>query len=265
MMETICQECIGAVTVLTLSRPERMNALNKPLLQSLDDAFAQVASDERTRVIVLTGAGEKAFSAGADIKEQRGFSSDDAYAHMRWGQAIFDRIEMFTKPTIAVLNGVALGGGLELALACDMRVAADTARLGFPEITLASFPGWGGTQRLPALIGASRAMQMMCSGEIQSAQWALQAGLVNDVVSASTVMNHAITLAASIARHSGEALAMLKSVVRTGLTDGRVAGLEAEARGVAALWGTPAQQAAQEAFFSRNKTATTLPPFDIAG
>jgi enoyl-CoA hydratase len=252
-METITQERFGAVTVLTLNRPERMNALSKPLLQELDDALTSLRDDPHTRVVVLTGAGAKAFSAGADINEQRDFSPDDAYAHMRWGQAIFDRIETFAKPTIAAVNGVAFGGGLELALACDLRVVADTARLGLPEITLGSFPGWGGTQRLPALIGASRAMRMMFVGDPVSAQWALEAGLANDVVAADALLERTLALADSIARHAGEALAELKSVVRTGLREGRAAGLEAEARGVGVLWGSPAQKAAQEAFFARRK------------
>jgi enoyl-CoA hydratase/carnithine racemase len=252
-METITQERFGAVTVLTLNRPERMNALSKPLLQELDDTLTSLGDDPQTRVVVLTGAGPKAFSAGADINEQRDFSPEDAYAHMRWGQAIFDRIETFAKPTIAAVNGVAFGGGLELALACDLRVVADTARLGLPEITLGSFPGWGGTQRLPALIGASRAMRMMFVGDPVSAQWALEAGLANDVVEADALLDRTLALADSIARHAGEALAELKYVVRTGLREGRAAGLEAEARGVGALWGSPAQKAAQEAFFARRK------------
>ncbi len=258
-MELIQQERFDAVTVLTLNRPERMNALSKPLLQSLDDAFASLGNDTHTRVIVLTGAGTRAFSAGADINEQRGFSPEDAYAHMRWGQAIFDRVEAFAKPTIAAINGVALGGGLELALACDLRIVADTARLGLPEITLASFPGWGGTQRLPALIGASRAMQMMFAGEPVSAQWALAAGLANEIVEAEALRDRTLSLAHSIARHSGEALNALKAVIRIGLREGRAAGLEAEARGVGALWGSPAQKEAQEAFFARRKKPRSDP------
>jgi enoyl-CoA hydratase/carnithine racemase len=255
IMEIIQQEHFDAITVLTLNRPERRNALSKPLLQRLDDAFASLGDDAQTRVVVLSGAGTKAFSAGADINEQRGFSPEDAYAHMRWGQAIFDRIEAFAKPTIAAINGVALGGGLELALACDLRIVADTARLGLPEITLASFPGWGGTQRLPALIGAARAMQMMFVGESVSAQWAFEAGLVNEVVEASALLDRTLALAQSIARHSGEALTGLKAAIRTGLREGRAAGLEAEARGVSALWGSPAQKEAQDAFIARRKNS----------
>lgn len=252
-METLRKERVGAVAVLTLNRPERMNALSKSLLQSLDDALASVGNDASTSVVVLTGAGTKAFSAGADINEQRDFSPEDAYAHMRWGQAIFDRIETFSKPMIAAINGVAFGGGLELALACDLRIVADTAQLGLPEITLASFPGWGGTQRLPALIGASRALQMMFVGSPVSAEWALTAGLANDVVEASGLLDRTLALANLIGQNSGEALTTLKSVVRTGLYEGRAAGLEAEARGVGALWGSPAQKKAQDAFFARRK------------
>ncbi|GAB5097737.1 enoyl-CoA hydratase/isomerase family protein [Caballeronia sp. HLA56] len=252
-MELISQQRFDGVTVLTLDRPERLNALSKPLLKRLDEIFVELASDERTRVVVITGSGTRAFSAGADIEEQRGFSPEDAYAHMRWGQAIFDRIETLPKPTIAALNGVALGGGLELAIACDMRFAADTARLGTPEITLASFPGWGGTQRLPALVGTSRAFRMMYSGELMSSQWAYEVGLVDDVVNATALIDRTLTVAHSIARHSSEAHATLKAVVRAGLIEGRAVGLAREASGVAKLWGSPAQQAAQEVFFARKK------------
>ncbi|WP_414447123.1 enoyl-CoA hydratase/isomerase family protein [Burkholderia sp. 22PA0099] len=259
IMETIRTERFGAVALLTLERPERMNALSKPLLQSLDAAFTALGHDDDTRVVVLTGAGAKAFSAGADINEQRDFSPEDAYAHMRWGQAIFDRIEACPKPTIAAINGVAFGGGLELALACDLRIVADTARLGLPEITLASFPGWGGTQRLPAIIGVPRALRMMLAGDPVSPEWALAAGLVNEVVEADALLDHALALASLIARNSGEALAAVKSVVRTGVHEGRAAGLEAEARGVGALWGTPAQKAAQDAFFARRNRGRRMP------
>ncbi|WP_233858441.1 enoyl-CoA hydratase/isomerase family protein [Paraburkholderia sp. HD33-4] len=250
-METVRLERHGWVALLTLNRPERMNALSKPLLESLDSTFLELASDSEIRVVVLTGAGDRAFSAGADITEQRGFSADDAYAHMRWGQAIFDRIETFPKPTIAAINGVAFGGGLELALACDLRLIASSARVGLPEITLASFPGWGGTQRLPALIGASRAMRIMLTGEPVSAVDALAVGLVNEVVESEELLDRTTQLAESIAHHAPEALACLKSVVHVGLHQGREAGLEAEARGVGKLWGSPAQKAAQEAFFAR--------------
>lgn len=249
-METVKLERHGAVALVTLSRPERLNALSKPLLMRLDSVFIELAADVGTGAIVLTGEG-RAFSAGADIKEQRGFSADEAAAHMRWGQAIFDRIEAVPKPTIAAINGVALGGGLELALACDLRLIATGARVGLPEITLGSFPGWGGTQRLPELIGVSRALQILFTGEPVSAAEALSLGLVNEVVDADGLRQRALALAQSMARHAPEALAELKSVVRIGRLQGRKAGMEAEARGVGCLWGSPAQQQAQQAFFAR--------------
>lgn len=240
------------VALLTLNRPERHNALSKPLLEELRAAFDALGQDAQVRCIVLTGAGARAFSAGADISEQTGFSPDDAYRHMRWGQDLFDGIENLPKPVIAAINGFALGGGLELALACDIRTASASAELGLPEVNLASLPGWGGTQRLPRLVGASNAMLLAMSGSRIPAHEAMRLGLVSSVHATDEHLEATLRLAATIASHSGESLQAIKQVMRLGLQSTTLhAGLEAEARAVARLWGTESQKKAQQEFFAR--------------
>lgn len=249
----IVQQRIDKVALLTLNRPGRRNALSKALLTDFDRMLRAIADDSGVSAVVITGAGERAFCAGADINEQREFTPEDAYAHMRFGQEIFDRLEVLPQPTIAAINGFALGGGLELALACDIRVASRQARMGLPEITLANLPGWGGTQRLPRLVGVSLAKQMLFTGAQVASDDALQMGLVNALFEPAGLLDGAVAIAQQIASHPSEALRTIKAVVAVGLSDGQREGLMAEARGVADLWGTPAQKAAQHAFFSRNK------------
>lgn len=240
------------VLLTTLNRPERHNALSKPMLEELRDAFTQAQQDERVRCIVLTGAGERSFCAGADISEQTGFSPADAYRHMRWGQDLFDGIERLSKPVIAAVNGFALGGGLELALACDIRTASAGAEFGFPEVNLASLPGWGGTQRLPRAIGLSNAMLLALTGGRIPAREALRLGLVSSVHEAGDHLAATLRLAAQIASHEPESLQAIKQVMRLGLQATTPdPGLEAEARAVARLWGTESQKKAQQEFFAR--------------
>lgn len=241
------------VLLLTLNRPERHNALSKPLLLELEQALTLAQSDADVGCVVLTGGRARAFSAGADISEQTGFSPEDAYRHMRWGQDLFTRLEHLGKPTIAAINGFALGGGLELALACDLRTASDSAQLGLPEVTLASLPGWGGTQRLPRLIGASNAKLIAMTGQRITAQRALQLGLVNSVHPHDDLLTETLVLAGEIASKSIESLQAIKQVVREAIEGAPSDGMDAEARAVERLWGSPAQKRAQEAFFSRGK------------
>lgn len=254
-MSLVALDCRSdGVMLVALDRKERLNALSKPLLEELRLAFAKAQQDEHVRCIVLTGAGERAFCAGADISEQTGFSPADAYRHMRWGQGVFDEIERQPKPVIAAINGFALGGGLELALACDIRTASATAELGFPEVNLASLPGWGGTQRLPRVIGLSNAMRMAMTGSRITAREALRIGLVSSVHEPGELLDAALSVAAQIASHEPESLQAIKQVMRLGLhASTPEAGLEAEARAVARLWGTEAQKRAQREFFGRPK------------
>lgn len=241
------------VLLVTLNRPEQHNALNKALLQELDRTLANAGEDRSLRCVVITGAGGRAFSAGADIREQTGFSPDDAYAHMRWGQQLFDRLAAIPKPAIAAINGFALGGGLELALACDFRIASDSAQLGFPEVTLASLPGWGGTQRLARLIGSSPAKRVAMTGRRLNAQQCLDLGIVDEIRPPAELLPHALAFAAELAAHPLESLEAIKQVIDEGIDKPWSDALDAEARAVARLWGTPAQQRAQDAFFARRQ------------
>jgi len=239
------------VLLLTLNRPERRNALSRELLQDFDAAIGRAVIDPAVHCVVITGAGQRAFSAGADIHEQTAFTPEDAYAHMRWGQALFDRLERSPKPTIAAINGFALGGGLELALACDFRTASETAELGLPEVTLASLPGWGGTQRLTRLIGPSAAKLIAMTGRRLGAERCLQLGVVNAVYPAAEHITRTLALAAEIAEHAAASLEAIKVVIDQGLDESWADRLEGEARAVARLWGTAAQKRAQEAFLAR--------------
>jgi enoyl-CoA hydratase/carnithine racemase len=245
-----------AVLLVTLNRAAQHNALSKPLLQALDRTLTDASTDRTLRCVVLTGAGERAFSAGADIREQTDFAPDDAYAHMRWGQALFDRIADIPKPTIAAINGFALGGGLELALACDFRVAADSAQLGFPEVTLASLPGWGGTQRLARLIGPSRAKLVAMTGRRLGAQRCLDLGIVDEICPAAELLAHTLALAVELASQPLESLEAIKQVIDDGIGESWHDALDGEARAVGRLWGTPAQRHAQAAFFARRRAPT---------
>lgn len=171
-----------AIAVVTVSRPRKLNALNARTLEELDRAFAALGSDDQVRGVILTGAGEKAFVAGADIEELAGLDAEAGRALSERGHRVFDRIEWLGKPVVAAVGGFALGGGCELALACHVRIASENASLGTPEVKLGLICGYGGTQRLPRLVGRGAALEILLTGERVSAQEALRLGLVNRVV-----------------------------------------------------------------------------------
>ena len=171
-----------SIATVTLNRPRVLNALDRETFAHLEMAFGQIAAEPGIRCAIVTGAGERAFCAGADIRELNELGSEGALEFMAYGQAVFDAIAACPKPVIAAVNGYALGGGLELAMACDIRIAADSAHFGQPEITLGSIPGWGGTQRLPLLVGLGKARELILTGTIIDAATAERIGLVNQVV-----------------------------------------------------------------------------------
>jgi enoyl-CoA hydratase len=196
--ETLLVEVEERVATVTLNRPGVLNALNATMLGELDEALAELAGDDRVRVVLLTGAGEKAFAAGADITELAKADAKTGEALARRGQGIFLRIERAYKPTIACINGFALGGGCELAMACMFRLASESARLGQPEIKLGILPGYGGTQRLPRLVGGAAALKMILTGAMVSAAEALRIGLVDEVLPAGGLMARGRELAGQI-------------------------------------------------------------------
>jgi enoyl-CoA hydratase len=207
----------GAVAIVTLNRPKVLNALNGPLVADLEAALVALRTDDTARAVVITGAGDKAFVAGADINELAVLTPAQGTAHARHGQGVFDLIEQLGKPVIAAVNGFALGGGCELAMACTLRVAADTARFGQPEITLGIMPGYGGSQRLPRLVGRGRALEILLGGEMISAARALEIGLINQVVPAADLMPTATRLAHTLGSKAPVAARYILEAVHHGL------------------------------------------------
>src|SRR6202795_1013808 len=181
-LDNVVYDKKGPIAYVTLNRPKVMNALNKATINELRAAFEDARDDSAVRGVIVTGAGEKAFAAGADIAEIANNTAVEAEEATRRGQALTDLIENLGKPVIAAVNGYALGGGCELAMACTVRIAAESAKFGQPEVKLGVMPGYGGTQRLPRLVGRGRALQLILSGEIIRAQEAYRIGLVNEVV-----------------------------------------------------------------------------------
>ena len=194
--ETVLHEVDSdGVLLLTINRPDKLNALNEQVIDELDAVFRSAASDTSIKGVVITGSGTKAFVAGADIKQFQGLTAAEAERFARRGQEVFDRIEALTRPVVAAVNGFALGGGCELALACHMRVAAHSASFGQPEVNLGIIPGYGGTQRLTRLIGRGLATELILTGERVSAQRAYEIGLVNKLVPDETLLEAAKHLA----------------------------------------------------------------------
>jgi enoyl-CoA hydratase len=215
--ENLLIERDDAVAVVTFNRPKVLNALNTQTLTELSAAIAEFKGDAGVRAIVLTGAGEKSFVAGADINELAVQTPVQGKEHARRGQQIFDAIEHLGKPVIAAINGFALGGGCELAMACTMRIAADTARFGQPEINLGIIPGYAGSQRLPRLVGKGIALEIMLTGDMISAQRAYEIGLVNRVVPAAELIAEAKKLAHTLASKAPIAIQYIIEAVNQGL------------------------------------------------
>ena len=214
--ENIQLELIPPIAVVTLDRPRVMNALNRQTFNELEVVFQQLATNDTIRVILLTGAGEKAFAAGADISELADLSAVEGEQLSARGHAVLNQIEQCGKPVLACINGFALGGGCELALACTLRIASDSARLGQPELKLGLIPGYGGTQRLPRLVGQGAALKLLLTGEIISAAEALRIGLVDEVVPSSELRPRALELANKIAQMAPLAIRACLDTVHRG-------------------------------------------------
>jgi enoyl-CoA hydratase len=206
----------GAIATVTLDRPEVLHALDAAMFNELEHAFRELAADAAVRVILLTGSGERAFAAGADIRALAETGATSGRAASARGQSVMLQIERGGKPVIACINGVALGGGCELALACTFRIASDRAKLGLPELRLGLIPGYGGTQRLPRLIGRSAALRLMLTGAAVDAAEALRLGLVDEVVPAADLTTRARAVAAAIAAMAPLAIAAVLVAVRRG-------------------------------------------------
>jgi enoyl-CoA hydratase len=215
--EHLLVEPDGPVLVITINRPKVLNALNAGVLAELDAVLTEVRGRDEIRALVLTGAGDKAFVAGADINELATQTPVGGRDHARRGQVLFDRLERLGKPVVAAINGFALGGGCELAMACTLRLAADTAKLGQPEINLGLIPGYAGSQRLPRLVGRGRALELLLLGNPITADQALAMGLVNRVVPAAQLMTEAKALAHALAAKAPVAVRFILDAVASGL------------------------------------------------
>ena len=209
------------IATITINRPEKLNALNKKTIEELRQVIEALEKDTAIKVIIITGSGEKAFVAGADIAEFANFSTSEGAKLAQQGQELlFDYIENLTKPVIAAVNGFALGGGLELAMACHFRVASDNAKMGLPEVSLGLIPGYGGTQRLPQLIGKGRAMEMIMTAGMIPADEAFRAGLVNHVVPQNELLDFCKGIAQRICKNSPIAIGQAIKAVNANYKDG---------------------------------------------
>ena len=215
--ENILVERKGAIAYITVNRPKVLNALNMATMEELRSAFADIKEDRAARVAIMTGTGDKAFIAGADIGELAKHDPVSAKQYTHRGQSVLDLIENLGKPVIACINGFALGGGCEIAMACTMRLASENAKLGQPEVKLGIMPGYGGTQRLPRLVGKGIAMQLVLSGEMISAQEAYRVGLVNEVVAPAELIPRAEAIAQKIVANAPLAVQYAMEAVNKGM------------------------------------------------
>ncbi len=250
-MDFIRLEVEGPTAVVTVDRPKALNALSSQTLLELEAALRQCASDRALRALIVTGAGEKAFVAGADISEMTRFTTTEALAFAELGHRVLGALEGLTIPTIAAVNGYALGGGCELALACDIAYASSTAKLGLPEVGLGVMPGFGGTQRLTRLVGRARAKELIFSGEAIDAQKAKEIGLVLEVVPPAELMPRCKALAAVIARRGPVGIAQAKRVIQAGAELPLSAANELERQAFGLLFGTADQKEGMAAFIEK--------------
>ena len=240
------------VAVLTIDRPEALNALNTQVLCDLDEAIAKVEQADDVRVVILTGAG-RSFVAGADIGEMKGFSAIDGKKFGVHGGSIFLRLENLSKPVIAAVNGFALGGGCELAMACDIRLASEKAKFGQPETGLGITPGFGGTQRLPRIVGVSKAMELILTAKTIGAEEAKAIGLVSEVYPAEELLDKAMELAQAICANAPIAVAESKRCIRMGMQTDISTGAAFEAEAFGVTCGTEDKNEGMGAFLEKRK------------
>jgi enoyl-CoA hydratase len=233
--QRVLVESVGHVATITLNRPEKLNAIDFEMLESLEGIALELDRDKSIRVVILTGAGDRAFSVGADVNAWAALEPLDMWRRwIRDGHRMFDTIARLRQPLIAAINGFAFGGGLELALAADLRIAATDAQFGAPEAKIGTVPGWAGTQRLPALIGDARAKQLIFTGRPLDAVTAERWGLVNEVVPTASLMARTREIAEEISANSPNAVQIAKQIIDAGLGSGVPSALESLAGGLAA-------------------------------
>jgi enoyl-CoA hydratase len=253
ILENLLYEKKSAISYVTLNRPKVLNALNRQTWKELRTVFEDARDDPEIRGVILTGAGDKAFIAGADIGELADVTAVEAEQSSSYGQAVLDLIENLGKPVIAAVNGFALGGGCETAMACTIRVASENARFGQPEVALGLLPGGGGTQRLPRLVGKGRALQLILSGEMISAQEAYRIGLVNEVVPATDLIKRTEAILRKIFSNAPIAVKYSLEAVNKGLETSQAEGLSLEASLFGLCAGTEDKKEGTAAFLEKRK------------
>jgi enoyl-CoA hydratase len=239
------------IATITINRPKALNALNTETLEELKNVLEVLQNDDGVKVIVITGAGEKAFVAGADISEMKDMSVFEAKKFAELGQKVFRKIELMKKPVIAAVNGYALGGGCELALACDIRIASRNAKFGQPEVGLGIIPGFGGTQRLPRIVGVSKAKELIYTGDMIDAEEALRIGLISKVVEQDKLLEEAYGIAKKIMSKGLVAVSLAKEAINKSLEVDIDSGMEYEANAFAMCFGTQDQKEGMAAFLEK--------------
>ena len=251
--KTLLYENKDGIGVVTLNRPDKLNALNSTVYQELYHVFEAIENDDAVRVVILTGSGDRAFAAGSDVAEMQNMNTLDIQKFMATIRKASDFIYNLTKPTIAAIHGYTLGGGCELAMCCDLRICSEKAKFGQPEINLGLIPGASGTQRLPRLIGAAKAKEMIYMGDNIDAATAFSLGLVNKVVPPEKLMEEAMAWATKLAGKSGPVLAMAKAAINTGLDTDMSSGLTIEAKCDALCFATYDRKEGMDAFLEKRK------------
>ncbi len=250
--QNILIEIMPNVGILKINRPESLNALNKDTLCEIREGIKALNDNEDVKVIIMTGEG-KAFVAGADIKSMMNMNENEAREFCQLGQKVFDLIENLDKPVIAAVNGFALGGGCELAMACDFRLASELAKFGQPEVNLGIIPGFGGTQRLPRIVGTGIAKELIYTGDVVDAAKAMNIGLVNKVLSPDTLMETAIALAQKIAKKGPAAILIAKNVINRGIQNDLTMGQSIERDGFLQCFASGEAREGMTAFVEKRK------------
>jgi len=241
------------ICTVKINRPDKLNAMNMDVAKELIKTFETLGRDDNIKVIILTGEGEKAFSAGADIEYMSKISPDESVEYAKLGQLVTSTVELVRQPTIAAVNGFALGGGCELAMSCDIRLAADTAKLGQPEVTIGIPPGWGGTQRLMRIVGIAKAKELVYTGRMVKAEEAKEIGLVNHVYPLASLQEEALKLAQAIAKNSAMGVQMSKIAINKGRNADLDTGLAIELLAWRNCFTHPDREERMKAFLNKSK------------
>jgi len=241
------------ICTVKINRPDKLNAMNMDVAKELIKTFETLGKDDNIKVIILTGEGEKAFSAGADIEYMSKISPDESVEYAKLGQLVTSTVELVRQPTIAAVNGFALGGGCELAMSCDIRLAADTAKLGQPEVTIGIPPGWGGTQRLMRIVGIAKAKELVYTGRIIKAEEAKEIGLVNQVYPLASLQEEALKMAQAIAKNSAMGVQMSKTAINKGRNADLDTGLAIELLAWRNCFTHPDREERMTAFLNKSK------------